>query len=138
MTGQTSLLCGCGGPDNVGRGLCSRCLRRARLSRERFAGLRELALQRDSYQCQCCGELDTRLVLVHHRRPGFNRLRYFVTICRRCHVRVHLTCRPCFAFATNGLLYQLWAEVHRRTPKQRLLALLEDDKRAYQAGLFEG
>ena len=132
---QVALLCGCGSPELYRRNLCRRCERRDRLSREHFAGLREEALRRDDWQCQVCGAFG---YIVHHRRPGFNRLRFLLTLCLRCHARVHRTFRPRYAFATNPFLYQLWREVHRATPKQTLLALLEDDKRAYQAGLFEG
>ncbi len=135
---QTALLCGCGAPDSRCTGFCTRCERRARLSREKFDGLREQALERDDHQCQCCGELDPALVLVHHRRPGHNRLKYLVTICRRCHIRVHLTFRPAFAFALHPLLYQLWREVHRRFPRQTLLSFGSSVAAARQAALFDG
>jgi 5-methylcytosine-specific restriction endonuclease McrA len=124
---QTSLLCGCGSPDLFRRGLCRRCERRARLSREHFDGLREFVLARDGHQCQACGELASDKLLVHHRRPG-NRLPNLLTLCRACHVRVHRTWRPRFGFASVPLLRRLWREANRGLAEQRLLALLADDK----------
>ncbi len=115
MTTQRALLCGCGAAPG-----CVRCRRRARLSRENFEGLREAVLRRDDWQCQCCGEVERALLLVHHRRPGWNREQWLVTICRACHVRVHLTFRPRF----SGLLRRLWREAHRGLPEQRVLPVL--------------
>jgi hypothetical protein len=118
---QTALLCGCGSALMLRNGMCARCSRRERLSRENFAGLRELVLDRDGYQCQCCGEVDETRLVVHHRRAGFNRLGWLVTICRACHVRVHLTFRPRYGY--SGLLYTLWREAHRGAPLQARLPL---------------
>lgn len=120
----------------IRRGLCARCERRARLNRELFQGEREAVLIRDGYQCQNCGELDARLVLVHHRRKGARDRKYLLTLCRRCHVRVHRTFRPGFHFLANPLLRKLWREANPKLAEQRLLALLDDDKRWFQARLF--
>ena len=135
---QTSLLCGCGSGQLFRRGLCRRCERRARLSRERFDGLREIVLARDGRQCQACGELDPAKLLVHHRRPG-NRLPNLLTLCRACHARIHHTWRPRFGFASTPLLRNLWREANRGLAEQRLLALIDDDKRwaDAQAELFD-
>ena len=127
---QTSLLCGCGGDVD-----CPSCARRERLSREQFGGLRESALRRDEYRCQGCGELDAELILVHHRRPRWNALRFFITLCRTCHPRIHFTARPGYAFvAESPLLYALWRELHRKQPEQLLLT---DGHTPEQAGLWE-
>lgn len=112
---QIAFVCGCGSDNFVRPGLCARCERRARLNRERFAGLREAALKRDDGQCQTCGERDPEQIVVHHRRPGVNRLRWFITLCRGCHLRVHLTNWRGWQF--GGLLFDLWLEAYRR-PRQ--------------------
>ena len=128
---QTALLCGCGTTLNAHNGQqaacalsCVRCLRRARLSRENFAGLRELVLRRDDWQCQVCGEVDAAQLVVHHRRPGDHRLTHLITLCRACHVRVHRTWRPGYGFASIAMLRRLWRESNRDLAEQRLLDLL--------------
>ena len=103
------------------------------MSQENFGGLREAALQRDGYQCQACGELDLAQLLVHHRRPGVHELRFLITLCRRCHTRVHHTWRPRFL----GFLRRLWREANPDMAEQRLLALLEAREAATQAELFD-
>ena len=106
---QASLLCGCGATLP-----CERCARRERLNREQFDGNREAVLRRDEYQCQACGELDGRLILVHHRTR-----RLYVTLCRRCHPVIHFTARPSYAMlAETPFLYLLWRELHRGQPEQ--------------------
>lgn len=138
LRGQESLWCGCGAP-LYRRGLCRRCLRRERLSRECFGGLRDRILSRDERQCQCCGELEERELLVHHRRPGLNHARLLVTLCRRCHTRIHRTWRPRYGFA--GLLRALWREQHKGWPEQRELSLGAGDREfealTIQEGLFD-
>ena len=121
---QVSLLCGCGSAAVVRSGRCAKCERRARLSAEKFGGLREQALIRDGYLCRVCSEFDPALLLVHHRRPGVNELKYLLTLCRRCHARIHHTWRPSFFFASFELLRRLWREVNADLAEQRLLALL--------------
>lgn len=118
---QTALLCGCGSALLLRNGMCARCYRRDRHSRENFDGLRELVLERDGWRCRCCAEVEEARLVVHHRWPGFNRLRWLITICRVCHVRVHLTRRPGYSY--SDLLLTLWREVHRRTPLQTRLPL---------------
>jgi hypothetical protein len=121
---QRALLCGCGASiDDAGNALlCAACTRRRQHDRAAFGGLREAALQRDGYQCQACGEMDARLVLVHHRKPGRNALKFFLTLCRACHPRIHHTGAPGFAFATTTpILFVLWRELHRKQPVQLLL-----------------
>lgn len=113
---QIAFACGCGSDDLVRSGFCVRCDRRQRLSRENFAGLREAALRRDNYQCQTCAELDPEQIVVHHRRPGFNLLRWLITLCRGCHIRVHLANWRGYSF--QGLLRALWREMNPG-PEQR-------------------
>lgn len=130
---QTALLCGCGAPAGA-RGACSRCRRRARLSRERFAGEREAVLLRDGHQCRGCGSFD--IVLVHHRRPGVSVRRFLVTICRRCHVKVHFARRPRLAW--SPFLLELWRELHPGVAENRRLAFVDPaaELGVNQAGLF--
>lgn len=64
-------------------------------------------------------------------------MRHLITLCRRCHVRIHRTWRPSFVFLTFELLRRLWREVNRNLAEQRLLALLSEDRRADQVSLFD-
>ena len=133
---QTALLCGCGSADLVRAGFCAACERRDRLNREHFAGEREAVLQRDDHQCQVCGELNPSQVIVHHRRRGMNSRKYFITLCRACHVRIHHTARPGFGFVTMApFMWLLWRELHPRQPEQRLL-LAPTVQEAEQQPLF--
>ena len=133
---QTTLSCGCGLPAVTLAGFCAGCARRVRLSREKFAGLRESALQRDAYQCRGCGEFISRVLVVHHRRPGQTQLRLLVTLCRRCHVRVHRRHAPALWF--SSFLLELWRELHRGWPEQRRLPFLASNATAvaFQDPLF--
>jgi 5-methylcytosine-specific restriction endonuclease McrA len=132
---QVVLFCGCGCDEFNRQGLCEQCARRARLSKENFDGLREAALRRDSYQCQACGELDPTRIVVHHRKPGTNELRHLITLCRRCHAKIHRTWRPPFGFL--DFLRRLWREANADLAEQRLLALLGDVPRGEQTALFD-
>jgi hypothetical protein len=117
---QIAFACACGRP-LFRRDLCSRCMRRQRLSRERFGGQRESILARDGRQCQGCGELEERKVLVHHRSH-----RRLITLCRRCH---------------PPLLRQLWREQHPGLAEQRELAfgraIASGEDAEVQASLFD-
>lgn len=111
------MLCGCGAELP-----CARCLRRAKLNRQHFAGEREAVLRRDEYQCQACGELDGEEILVHHRTRGARWRKLMITLCRRCHPRIHFTQRPSAVMVLDWpLLYALWRELHPRQPEQALL-----------------
>ncbi len=108
---QGCLWCACGA-EAIGRsGLCRRCRRRRHLSLSSFGGLRERVLARDERRCRACGESEPAQVLVHHRRPGLQRERLLLTLCRSCHVRVHATLRPRYGFPLA--LRRLWREQHR-------------------------
>lgn len=111
----------------VRAGLCSLCLRRVRLSREKFAGKRELALRADGEACVLCGNFDD--LIVHHR----NR-RLLATLCRGHHARVHHLRR--LAYGLDPLFVRLWRERHRGQPEQLELALVAVSPRPVQVALF--
>jgi hypothetical protein len=133
---QASLLCGCGAPEFDSAGFCTKCQRRRRLNVENFGGQRERVMRRDDWQCRVCGERDMVQLLVHHRRPGLNDDNWLITLCRACHVRVHHTWRPSWAFLTFDLMRRLWKELHRGLPEQRLLALLAEEQREEQQAVL--
>ena len=58
-----------------------------------YANVREHALVRDKYTCQCCGKKNCR-VEAHHivfrSKNGSNDLENYVTLCEDCHKAVHL------------------------------------------------
>lgn len=137
IVAQESLLCSCGSILFNRRGLCARCDRRRRLSLEAFGGLREQVIERDG-RCLSCGSVDD--LLVHHRRPGINLLRWLVTLCRRCHTRLHCTWRPRFD-QFSPLLRVLWREQFPSLPEQYELTLTVAPDAAgawqYQPDLFD-
>ena len=106
-------MCPCGSPA-LARGLCRPCYDRQRLARLRFAGHREPVLNRDARRCAVCSSPE-RLV-VHHRAPGQNEANLLVTLCVRCHVRLHKAER--LPALVPDLLLTLWAEQHPEHPLQ--------------------
>lgn len=132
---QTAFACGCGSDDLQASGFCRRCDRRARLNRENFDGLRESVLVRDDRQCRTCGERTPAKIVVHHRRPGLNLLQWLITLCRGCHVRVHLT-PAAVGFCYSGLLRALWLEMYDG-PKQRAFRFPSPTRRPVQVELFQ-
>lgn len=132
-----ALWCACGRGQVNSKGVCPACARRAKLSREDFGGLREHALERDGYRGQCCGALDD--LIVHHRAYDRRALRALLTLCRRCHTRIHRTMRPSFAFPDE--LLALWRETHPGLAEQMRLPLVSPAAarafEARQAPLFE-
>lgn len=106
------------------------------MSREKFGGLRTEVLERDSYRAQCCGAIED--LLVHHRRPGRNARRLMISLCRRCHARVHRTKYPRYTFPET--LRELWREAHPDQAEQlcfRLTTHLSPENEAAQPALFE-
>lgn len=151
MLAQDVLWCSCG--CTLVNGTCARCNRRQRLSEENFGGLRERVLARDGWRCRACAEIDD--LLVHHRRPGVNLMPWLITLCRRCHLRVHHTWRPAYGgwransrttrplnkYRVDGLLRELWREVHpdlaEQLPLRLQFAPVIPDPPTIQAVLFE-
>jgi len=113
----------CGNEALIARGLCRACYDRQRRSERHFGGYRETVLTRDGC-CQTCIALE-RLVrnrlIVHHRRPGCNKPAAHITLCRRCHVRVHRR-RQLPGFYSE-LFFRLWREQHPGAPAQLRLPL---------------
>lgn len=128
---QRSLLCGCGASTLFARGRCSHCYRAWRLSRERFAGLRQSALRRDG-GCVLCGACAS--LVVHHRLPGQNELHRLAVLCRACHVRVHFV--PRLRFGASPHFRLLWRELHREELEQLELPFFAPAEEMVQAALF--
>lgn len=111
---QLSWLCPCGRSIELpGLGCCRPCYHRRYHSLRFFGGFRDEILRRDRFHCRGCGA-DAGLV-VHHRREQ-NERRSLITLCLRCHVRVHrwLALRRW----VPEVLVQLWREMHAGEPLQ--------------------
>lgn len=93
------------------RGKCRRCYDARRRSEQRFDGQREQTIVRDGGRCRGCSSAIR--IVVHHRPVGF------ITLCRRCHPRIHLLYR--LPYGLSPVLGMLWAELHRGQPEQMLL-----------------
>ena len=134
---QESLLCGCGAEALRG-GLCARCERRERHSRENFDGLLDDVLRRDGFRCRVCGEVDRDQLVGHHRKAGVNSMAHLITLCRRCHIRIHRTWRPAWWFLTWELLRRLWREANHDIAEQLCLPLVASDPAPMeQTSLFD-
>jgi hypothetical protein len=112
---QLELLCPCGRRpvELKAQGCCRLCYYRRYHSLRWFGGLRELVLQRDRFRCCACGA--ARRLVVHHR-DGRNVKPLLITLCIRCHVRLHhsLHLRRWVPDALLGL----WRELHPGAPLQ--------------------
>ena len=117
---QLALLCACGKrPIAVKRlGCCRSCYDRRHHSLRFFGGLREHVLERDRFRCRGCGV--SSALVVHHRAPD-NQAASLITLCIRCHLRVHRSSGSRYWFP--HVLLRLWRELHRREPVQLQLAL---------------
>jgi hypothetical protein len=56
---------------------------------------------------------------VHHRRPNGRTLSILITLCPRCHGRVHHL--PRLVYGLAPVIETLWREQHPRQPEQLLL-----------------
>jgi hypothetical protein len=112
---QLCLLCACGRRPVELKvlGCCRLCYQRRYHSLRWFGGLRELILKRDRFRCRVCG-VGRRLV-VHHRDER-NTKPSLVTLCIRCHVRLHRS-RQLRYWVPEALL-GLWRELHPAAPLQ--------------------
>ncbi len=121
MPAQTALWCGCGRAQIFAQGRCPSCYFSLRYSQRYFGGLRDRVLLRDGSVCCGCGELNARKIIVHHRRPGIHQMRFLISLCRGCHVRIHRTWRPKYGFPDP--LRALWREQYPRLAEQLDLQL---------------
>ena len=112
---QLGLLCACGRRpiELKGQRCCRLCYYRQYDSLRWFGGLRDLILKRDRFQCRACGT--ARRLVVHHRDER-NAQPLLITLCIRCHVRLHHSRR--FRQWVPEALLELWRELHPRTPLQ--------------------
>ena len=120
MSGQQpAWWCGwCGSEDLLALGLCRRCYDRQRHSVRFFGGHRETVLRRDGC-CQVCRAFQG--LVVHHRRPGTEKPAWHITLCRRCHLRLHR--RRQLPGVYEELFFRLWREQHPGSPAQLRLPL---------------
>jgi hypothetical protein len=105
-----------------GAGLCRVCYARRYRSRRFFDGHRDTVLRRDHWRCLACSE--GRQIVVHHRQPGVHDTERLITLCTRCHARVHRSfVLRCWV---TELLVELWRELHQGSPEQLQLSLIPE------------
>jgi hypothetical protein len=112
---QLELLCACGRRPVELKvlGCCRLCYQRRYHSLRWFSGLRELILKRDRFKCRVCGV--GRQLVVHHRDER-NARSCLITLCIRCHVRLHRSRR--LRYWMPEALLGLWRELHPDAPLQ--------------------
>jgi hypothetical protein len=112
---QLRFLCTCGRRPIELKALrcCRLCYYRQYDSLRWFGGLRDLILKRDRFACRACGA--TRRLVVHHRDER-NAQPLLITLCIRCHVRLHHSRR--LRQWVPEALFELWRELHPSTPLQ--------------------
>jgi hypothetical protein len=117
---QLDLLCACGRRpvELKGLGCCSLCYYRQYHSWRWFGGLLEAVLKRDRFSCRACGV--RRRLVVHHREER-NAKSLLITLCIRCHVRLHRSRR--LRYWVPEVLLHLWRELHPAGPMQLQLPL---------------
>ena len=118
---QLRFLCTCGRRPIELKDLrcCRLCYYRQYDSLRWFGGLRDLILKRDRFRCRACGS--ARRLVVHHRDER-NASPLLITLCIRCHVRLHHSRR--FRSWVPEALLGLWNELHPSAPLQLQLALI--------------
>lgn len=122
---QLSFLCACGSRVALKNlGCCRSCYDRRHHSLRFFGGLRERVLVRDHFRCRGCGK---RSALVVHHRDRRNRPNLLVTLCIRCHVRIHRSSGLRYWF--SEILVRLWREMHPNTPMQLQLSFQNVEKK---------
>jgi hypothetical protein len=117
--GQLALLCQCGNAVELKRlGYCRSCYDQRQHSLRFFSGLRERVPRRDGFRYRACGA-GLRL-LVHHRARDSEE-RTLITLCIRCHIRVHRW--RWFRHRVSSMLVLLWIKLHAGAPFQLQLPL---------------
>ena len=123
---QLTLLCQCGRLiELTTAGLLPFLLRPADRSVRCFGGLRERILERDRFRCTVCR---TRSPLLVHHRDRNNQTKSLITLCIRCHVRIHRSVGLRHWLA--GRLLTPWRELHPREPEQ--LRLVFNNRSTHQ------
>jgi hypothetical protein len=130
---QLSFLCPCGKRIALKALACCRsCYDRRHHSLRFFGGLRERVLERDRFRCRGCGK---RSALVVHHRDRRNRADLLVTLCIRCHIRIHRSSGLKYWF--SEMLVRLWRELHPNDPVQLQLTLRDAEKKENSQGFLE-
>src|SRR6516164_7049679 len=130
---QLSFLCPCGKQIVLkALGCCRSCYDRRHHSVRFFGGLRERVLKRDRFRCRGCGR---RSALVVHHRDQNNCVKLLVTLCIRCHIRIHRSSGWRYWF--SEMLMRLWRELHPNAPMQLQLTLGNTEKKENSRGYLE-
>ena len=130
---QLSFLCQCGKRIALkALGCCRSCYDRRHHSLRFFGGLRERVMERDRFRCRGCGK---RSALVVHHRDRHNRANLLVTLCIRCHIRIHHSSGLRYWF--SEMLVRLWRELHPNDPVQLQLTFRKAETRENSKGLLE-
>ena len=95
-------------------------------------GLRERLLERNRFRCRGCGK---RSALVVHHRDRCNRADVLVTLCIRCHLRIHHSSGVRWWF--SEMLVRLWGELHPNDPVQLQLTFRDAEKKENSKGFLE-
>ena len=127
-----SLLCPCGKRIALkALGCCRSCYDRRYHSLRFFGGLRERVLKRDRFRCRGCGKPSA---LVVHHRDRYNQADLLVTLCIRCHIRIHRSSELRCWFST--MLVRLWRELHPNVSMQLQLTFRKAEKQEKSEALF--
>ena len=89
-------------------------------------------LERDRFRCRGCGK---RSALVVHHRERHNRANMLVTLCIRCHIRIHHSSGLRYWF--SQMLVRLWRELHPNAPMQLQLTFANTEKKEKSKGYLE-
>lgn len=111
---QRALFCSCGRPLEVRLRVCRVCAWHIPYSEKHFGGHRTHVLERDGKCCRTCGS--GQRLHVHHRRPGVHDPNWLVTLCARCHARVHRL--QTLRYWLPISLLPFWEEQHPDAPRQ--------------------
>ena len=128
---QLSFLCPCGKRIALkSLGCCRSCYDRRHHSLRFFGGLRERVLERDRFRCR-----GQRSALVVHHRDRHNRANMLVTLCIRCHIRIHHSSG--LRYWLSQMLVRLWRELHPKTPMQLQLTFRNTEIKDNSKGVVE-
>ena len=89
-------------------------------------------LERDRFRCRGCGN---RSALVVHHRDRYNRADLLVTLCIRCHLRIHHSSGLRWWF--SEMLVRLWGELHPNDPVQLQMTFRQAGKKQNSKGFVE-